>query len=312
VWVSFGLAFFAATAYHVLFMTDAIQISATQVNDLRARTGAGLMDCKRALVETKGDVDAAIDFLRKKGLASAAKRADRTMKDGLVAATISPDSRAGAIVMVGCETDFVAKTDDFINFTKGLSAQILSAKPEDVGALESAKFGATSTSVKDTLAALIAKLGENMAIRGYSFSSADNGHYVDQYIHLGGKIGVLLTLTYTKPETVSNSEFKTLAKDICMQIAAAAPAGINRSEIPADVIAKEKEIAAEAAKGNPAAALEKIIAGKLEKFYAQNCLLEQPFVKDPEQTIKTLVEGVSKKLSDTITVKFFKRLQVGS
>ena len=294
------------------FMNETTQISAQMVNDLRSTTGAGLMDCKRALVEAKGNVEAAIDILRKKGLASAAKRADKAAKDGLVTCVISPDGKSGVLLMVSCETDFVAKTDDFKNFVKALAEHILTNDPKDIDALNAQTFKPTGTNVKDSLAALIGKLGENMAIRSYQVSRNTGNALVEQYIHLGGKVGVMLTLNYTNAATGAKPEVKTMARDICMHIAASSPVAVNRSEVPADVVAKEKEIAAEQAKGKPPQAVEKIVNGKLEKFFAQSCLLEQPFVKNPDIAIKTLVENVGKAAGDTITVRTFKRFQVGA
>lgn len=288
-------------------MTDTVQISAQAVNDLRARTGVGLMDCKRALVEAGGNVDKAIDLLRAKGLASAAKKADRTANDGLVMTAMSPDQSAGAMVMLSCETDFVAKTDDFKNFLKSLTELALAKKTNSVEAMQNESIGGSS--VKDALSGLIAKLGENMQLKGVVHYQ---NSFVEQYIHIGGKVGVLLSLKTANAATAQNPAMKTLAKDICMHIAASSPAGVRREEIPADVVAKEKEIATEQAKGKPAAAVEKIVSGKLEKFYAQNCLLEQPFVKNPDTTIRALVDGTAKTLGDTITVEAFTRLQVGA
>ena len=287
-------------------MTDTAQVSAQAVNDLRARTGAGLMDCKRALVEAGGNAEKAIDILRAKGQASAAKKADRTANDGLVACVLNADQTQGAIVMVSCETDFVAKTDDFKNFMKQLAEHALAHKSASVEALQAEKMGGST--VKDTVSALIAKLGENMQVRAVTHTQAS---YVEQYIHIGGKVGVLLSIDTGNAATAKSPAMKTLGKDICMHIAASSPGGINRSEIPAEVIAKEKEIATEQAKGKPAAAVEKIVSGKLEKFYAQNCLLEQPFVKNPDVSIKALVETTAKQLNDTITLKAFTRLQIG-
>lgn len=265
------------------------------------------MDCKRALIKTQGDMEKAIDLLRTEGLASAAKKADRNAKDGLVTTLLNADQTQGAIVMVNCETDFVAKTDDFQNFGKAVAEHALKTRPANAEALLNEKMGAQT--VKDNLAALIAKLGENMQIR--AVATYENS-FVEQYIHIGGKVGVLLSLKTANPATAKNPAMKTLAKDICMHIAASSPAGIRREEIAADVVAKEKEIATEQAKGKPAAALEKIVSGKLEKFYAQNCLLEQPFVKNPDTTIRALVDGTAKTLNDTITVEAFTRLQVGA
>ena len=290
-------------------MSNTVQISATQVNDLRARTGAGLMDCKRALVETQGNVDAAIDFLRKKGLASAAKKADRTSNDGLVTALIAADQTSGTLVQVSCETDFVAKTDDFKAFNKSLAEHIASHSPANVDALLTQTLASSGHSVKDTLAGLIAKLGENMTIRGFATAKAS---LVEQYIHLGGKVGVILAIETGKPATAQLPAVKTLAKDICMHIAASSPVCVSRDQVPADLVAKEKEIAVSQAAGKPAQAIEKIVTGKLEKFYAQSALLEQPFVKNPDQSVKALVEATAKAAGDSITVKSFTRLQVGA
>lgn len=288
-------------------MTDTVQISAQAVNDLRARTGVGLMDCKRALVEAQGNVEKAIDLLRASGLASAAKKADRNAKDGLVMTALSADQTQGAMVMLSCETDFVAKTDDFKAFLKSLTEVALKNKVNGAEAMQNQQVNGQN--VKDAVSALIAKLGENMQVKGAVHYA---GSYVEQYIHIGGKVGVLLNLKTGNAATAQKAEFKALAKDICMHIAASSPAGVRREEIPADVVAKEKEIATEQAKGKPAAAMEKIVSGKLEKFYAQNCLLEQPFVKNPDTTIRALVDTTAKALGDTVTVEAFTRLQVGA
>lgn len=285
-------------------MSEATQISAQQVNDLRAITSAGLMDCKRALVEAQGNVEAAIDLLRKKGLATAAKRADRTANEGVIAAFVAADNHSGALTQVSCETDFVAKTDDFKNFAKSLAQHACQNNPADAAAMETQQFSNGGT-VKDLLTATIARLGENMALKR---TQTFQGGFVEAYIHLGGKVGVLVQLN-----TASNKpEIKTLAKDIAMHIAASSPSVISREQMPADAVAKEKEIAVGQAAGKPAQAVEKIVAGKLEKFYAQSCLLEQPFVKNPDQTISALVGAVSKTVGEEISVKSFVRFQVGA
>lgn len=288
------------------FMTDTVQISAQLVNELRTRTGAQMMECKRALVEAAGNMDKAIDILRTKGLANAAKKADRTANDGLVATALSPDQSQGAIVMMSCETDFVAKTDDFVKFMASLAQHALKHTPATPEAmLTQSMEGAT---VKDTITGVISKLGENMQLRAVA---TYKNSFVEQYIHIGGKVGVLLSIQTGNPMSAKNPALKTLAKDICMHIAASSPAGIHRDEVPADLVAKEKEIAAEQAKGKPAAAVDKIIQGKLEKFYAQNCLLEQPFVKNPDISVKALVEQTAKQMGDTVTISAFTRLQIG-
>jgi elongation factor Ts len=286
------------------FMTEATQISAQMVNDLRSVTGAGLMDCKRALVEAAGNIEAAIDILRKKGLASAAKKADRTANEGLVASAISADAKSGAIIRVSCETDFVAKTDDFKTLVKSLAEFALKNKPADVAAME-AQILPSGHSVKDTIASTVGKLGENMALKNVSNLSGD---YVETYIHMGGKVGVLLALSTTS----TSAEVKTLAKDVCMHIAASSPIVVTRDQVPAELVAKEKEIATEQAKGKPAMAVEKIVTGKVDKFYAQSCLLEQPFVKNPDASVAATIAAVAKTTGATISVKSFVRLQVGA
>lgn len=286
-------------------MSEVAQITAQMVNELRARTGAGLMDCKRALVETKGNTEAAIDFLRAKGMASAAKKADRESNDGLVVTSIADDKKSGAMVQITCETDFVAKTDDFKAFCTSISDQALTSKTTDMETLMGQTMASGNT-VEHTLKEQIAKLGENMTGRAATYLEAD---YVEQYIHIGGKVGVLLALNTTK---ASEAAITTLAKDICMHIAAINPAALTRDEIDPALVAKEKEIAATQAEGKPEAAQEKIITGKLEKFYAQSALLEQPFVKNPDVTIKGLVEQTAKELGDTVSIKGFARFQVGA
>jgi len=286
-------------------MSEVAQITAAMVNELRARTGAGLMDCKRALVETQGNAEAAIDFLRAKGLASAAKKADRESNDGLVVTAISEDKKQGAIVQISCETDFVAKTDDFKAFCQGIADHALANKPANMEELLSQTM-ANGNTVEHTLKEQIAKLGENMTGRAAATLEAD---YINQYIHIGGKVGVLLAMNTQK---ANEEAVATLAKDVCMHIAATSPAALNREEVDADLVAKEKEIAKQQAEGKPEAAQEKIITGKLEKFYAQSVLLEQPFVKNPDVTVKALVEQVSKEIGDEISIKAFYRFQVGA
>jgi elongation factor Ts len=285
-------------------MTEATQISAQMVNDLRASTGAGLMDCKRALVEANGNIDAAVDILRKKGLASAAKKADRAANEGLVASAISADGKSGAIVQVACETDFVAKTDGFKEMVASMASHALANSPADVATMEGQTMTSGAT-VKDTIAATVGKLGENMALKKVQTLSGD---VVASYIHMGGKVGVLVALNSTS----AADEVKTLARDICMHIAASSPVVVSRDQMPAELVAKEKEIATEQAAGKPAQAIEKIVSGKVNKFYEQNCLLEQPFVKNPDQSITATVEGVAKSTGATISVKSFARFQVGA
>jgi elongation factor Ts len=272
------------------------EITAAMVAKLREMTGAGLMDCKKALTETGGDIDAAVDVLRKKGVATAGKKGGREAKEGVIAQYIKPGAKTGLLVEVNCETDFVAKNESFKAFTDGIAKTLV----ENPGAdLEAMRVEAVS------------RMGENIKIsRHQRLDVAGNGA-VAAYIHTGGKVGVLVEVGAGKEATVNTEEFKQLVRDITLQIAAANPTCVNREEVPADVIAKEKEIATEQVKNKPPQAIAKIVEGKLDKFYQTICLVEQGFVKNGEVTVKEHVAQTGKKLGDEITVRRFVRFQVG-
>lgn len=274
------------------------EITPALVGKLREMTNAGLMACKNALVESNGDLDGAVDILRKKGAASAAKKADREAKEGLIAQAVLPGAKVGVLVEVNCETDFVARNDGF-----------------KAAADEIAKKVATTPGVdlETDRVALVAKIGENIQIRRQARLEVRGSGLVAAYIHAGAKIGVLVEVGAGKDATVATEEFKQLVRDITLQIAAATPTAVSREEVPAAVIQKEREIAAQsdALKGKPAAALENILKGKLEKYYQTVCLLEQGFVKNPDLTVKAHVATVSKALGDEISVRRFLRFQVG-
>lgn len=276
-------------------------ISAAMVKELREKTGAGMMDCQRALAEANGDIEEAVKVLRKKGLAAAAKKAGRAAKDGLVAFAMTPDGREAAMVEVNCETDFVARTEEFQGFVKSLADQVLAERLTDLAAVlqRPASFDPEHT-VEQAVAAKIAKIGENILLSRIAYLGAGDGMQIGSYLHMGGKIGVLVELgAGADEETV---------KDVAMHIAAAEPRFVRSAEVPAEVISEEREIArAQAsAAGKPAQVLDKIADGKVAKFYELVCLLDQPFVKDPAQTV-----GAMLKAKGDVPVVRFLRFKLG-
>ena len=271
-------------------------ISKDDVLNLREKTGAGLIDCKRALVESNGDIDEAISILRKKGVASAAKKAGRDAGEGIVAQCLSEDRSKGVMVEVNCETDFVAKNDDFVSFASDVARQLLANPEADLEAQRTEQ---------------VAKIGENIRISRSSTLAPNATGLVESYVHTGGKVAVLLALGSSTTEAANSENVKLLAKDLCMHIAATSPVCVSRDEVPADLVAKEKEIALAQAEGKPPQAIEKIVQGKLDKYFANSCFLEQSFVKDPDHSIKGLLEKTGKEIGAELSVEKFVRFQVG-
>ena len=269
-------------------------ISAAQVKELRERTGLGMMECKAALEESKGDMDAAIDALRKKAGAKVEKKAARTAADGAIGLYLSDDRKTAAMVEVNSETDFVAKDDAFTGFAREVAALAATAKPADVAALNAAKLPGKGT-VEQARAELVSKFGENMTVR--RFARYEGKGHIGTYLH-GRKIGVMVEL---------EGGDETLARDIAMHIAASRPAYVSKDEVPADVIAKEKEVfSAQAAQsGKPAEIIEKMIGGRIQKYLNEISLLGQPFVKDPDTTVEKLLKNAKAK------VLRFARYEVG-
>jgi elongation factor Ts len=255
-------------------------ISAADVMKLRNSTGAGMMDCKSALEEAAGDFDKAADLLRKKGIVKAAKRADKVAADGKIVAVVNADQKAGALAEVNSETDFVAKSDEFIKFSKDVVDAIESAKPADLKALDSVKLPSGKT-VSETVSELTLKIGEKIGVRRFVRYEAKGG-IVAMYLH-GTKIGVLVELT---------GNDRALALDIAMHIAAANPRYLNRDQVDPAVVAAEKSVYEEQLKNQkkPANIIENIVKGKLDKFYSEICLTEQAYIKDEEKTIKQMTE----------------------
>ena len=273
------------------------QINAAEVGKLRKMTGAGLMDCKKALSEAEGNLDAAVDVLRKKGIASAAKKASRDANEGVVAQYISPGADTGVLVEINCETDFVAKNEDFLRFCEEVAKKIAEVPDLDLEEFRTSR---------------VAKMGENIVIARHEVLKIKGSGMVAAYIHTGGKVGVLVEVGAGKSSTVESDEFKQLVRDITLQIAAAYPVAVSRDQLDPAVVAKEKEIAAEQFKDKPAQAIEKIVNGKLEKFYQNTCLLDQGFVKrNGDISMKDHMSEVAKPLEDEISVCRFVRFQVG-
>jgi elongation factor Ts len=275
------------------------EITAAAVAKLREMTGAGMMDCKKALTEAKGDMSQAVDILRKKGAATAVLKGGREAREGLIAQHIAPDGRLGVLVEVNCQTDFVARNEMFKSFAEEV-ARRLAADPK-------AAFEAERVD-------LVAKIGENVQVPRHVRMEVAGSGMLAAYIHTGAKVGVLVEVGAGKESTVGQDQFKQLVKDITLQIAAGNPSAISRDKVPAAVIAKEREIAAQSdrLKGKPPQAIAKIIDGMLEKFYQTCCLVDQGFVKrNSEISVKEHIASIASQLGDEITIRRFARFQVG-
>jgi elongation factor Ts len=285
-----------------------MSVSATMVKELREKTNAGMLDCKKALEETKGDFEAAVEWLRKKGLASAAKKADRLASEGLVAAYVHPDAKTAVLLEVNSETDFVAKNDLFKAFVAELTKSIATSNPvpADVDALAKTKLSG-GKEVSEVLKESIAKIGENLVIR--RFARVDSSGFVHTYVHGDGKIAVAVELTSSKP----HDAIKTFANDICLHVAAMNPISISIDEVPSEIVAKEKEIlrAKNLEQGKKADMVDKIVEGQIRKFLAESCLLEQAFVKNPDQKVKEYLAQTIKASGENFTIKRFVRFELG-
>ena len=273
------------------------EINAALVAKLRGMTGAGMMECKKALGEAKGDLSAAVDVLRKAGTVTAGKISAREAREGVIAQYIAPGGRVGVLVEVNCQTDFVARNDIFRAFTDEVAKRI-AADPK--------------VNLEAEREAAVAKIRENIKIPRHARMEVAGSGMVAAYIHTGAKVGVLVEVGAGKEATVANDDFKQLVKDITLQIAAGHPYSVSREQVPADILAKEKEIAAEQFKNKPPQAIAKIVEGKLEKFYQTYCLVDQGFVKkNSEISMKEHVASIAKQLGDEITIRRFVRFQIG-
>mgnify|MGYP001243772174 CR=1 FL=1 len=273
------------------------EISAAQIAKLRQQTGAGFMDCKKALAENDGNVETALDWLRKKGTATAEKKSTRATTEGVIARSLAADGKSGTLVEINCETDFVAKNDKFLEFCDEVA---------DAYAADS------SADLEEKRTAAVAEIGENIKFARQQSLTIEGNGAVAAYIHQGAKVGVLVAVETGKAETAGAEAFKQLLSDITLQIAAASPTAVDRDSIDPTIVEKEKEIAAEQFKDKPAQAIEKIVTGKIEKYFAEVCLVDQDFVKaSGDEAVKDHIAEVAKELDDSVTVKTFLRFQVG-
>jgi elongation factor Ts len=286
------------------------EITAQMVKGLREMTGAGMMECKKALTEAEGEIEKAVDVLRTRGLAAAAKKAGRATNEGLIVALLSEDARIGVLVEVNCETDFVSRNDVFAGFANKIAAAVLDNAPADLDALKATPLAGET--VEALLTEAIHTIGENIQISRFARVEASGGALAS-YIHGGGRLGVLVEFAFARPETAQSEDFSSLAKDIAMQIAAANPAAVSRENFSPEAIEREKAIytAQAAESGKPEAIQEKMATGRLEKFYKENALLEQAFIKDPERTVGSYVDTAAKQLADSISVVSFQRFELG-
>ncbi|MBL4934905.1 elongation factor Ts [Clostridium sp. YIM B02515] len=284
-------------------------ITAQMVKELRERTGAGMMECKKALNESNGDLEKAVEILRERGLAAAAKKAGRVASEGLVETYISDDKKSGSIVEINCETDFVSANEEFASLSKNIAKQVASTNAKTIDELIEEKYIADNNiSIKDAVTALIAKLGENMAVRRFNRFSIDKG-VVHSYIHGGGRIGVLVEVACEK----ESDEVATVAKDVAMQVAAANPLFLSRDQVDNDTLAKEREIYKVQAmnEGKPEHIAEKMVEGRIQKYYKENCLLEQVWIRNSDLTITKYLQEKSKEIGAPITVTRFVRFEKG-
>ena len=275
------------------------QITAALVKELREITGAGMMDCKKALVECEGDKDKAIDYLREKGIAKAAKKAGRIASEGVVAA--ASDGKTACIVEINSETDFVAKNENFLALVKKIAEHIVACKPADMDALNASQMDGKT--VAEVMTEAVASIGEKLSLRRFEVYTTEDGQLAT-YIHMGGKIGVIVELS---------GGDATLGKDVAMQIAALNTPYLNESEVPAEIIEHEKEVMRQQVinEGKPEQIADKIVMGKIGKFYKENCLLDQEFVKDNKINIKQYTQNTAKALGGSIEIKKFVRFEKG-
>lgn len=281
-------------------------ISPQDVKSLRDRTGAGMADCKKALEEANGDMQGAIEILRKKGAATAAKRADKVANEGVVATAVSADQKKAAMVEVNCETDFVARNEEFSTFARNLATYILENEPADTATLLQGELGGKT--VQNWLDELLGKFAERIEIKRFDILKSDAG-FVAHYVHHGDKLGVLIELTNAAdPEKTSS-----IARDIAMQVAAMNPSFVHRGEVPQEVLEKEKEIYREQTinEGKKPEFAEKIIAGRIEKFFGDACLIEQSFVKDSSKLVRDILADFSKESGAEVNVSRFIRYNLG-
>lgn len=278
--------------------------TAKDVQTLREKTGCGMMDCKKALADADGNIEKAVELLREKGLAAVAKKAGRIAAEGLVVATV--ENKVGVVLEVNAETDFVSKNEDFVNFVGACAQTIIAENPADVEALSGCKLAGSSATVAEALTEKVQTIGENIKIRRFTRYEGD----VITYIHGGGRIGVMVKFD---TDLGSKDGFEAYAKDIAMQIAAAIPQYLSKEQVPSATIEKEKEILTQQAinEGKPANIAEKMVAGRINKYYKEVCLLEQPFIKDGDISVAQYTENTAKAMGGSIKIADFVRYEKG-
>jgi len=287
--------------------TKHMSISAAMVKELREKTSAGMMDCKNALVEAGGEMGLAEEILRKKGIAKAGKKADRIANEGIISSALTDDGRIGALLEVSCETDFVAKNESFRNFVEKLTGHLLltEVESEDVAGLLATEC--EGVLVDEMTKTKIAELGENIVVRRFSRYRAGEKGRLASYIHMQGRVGVMVEFSADSVEALQKEGVLETMKDVALHITASNPSCLSRDEVPADVVAKEREIYADQIKDKPANIVEKIVDGKIAKFFSQVCLLEQGFIKDGDVTIAELL----KKAGDGLEIVRYRRYATG-
>ena len=290
-------------------------ITAQQVKELRDLTGCGIMDCKKALIECDSDIEKAKDWLREKGMAKAEKKASRVAAEGVVASVISDDMKTGAIVEINIETDFAAATDKFKSFVDDVKTQIMTVKPSDIDALKaSAMYNDSSKTVELATKEAIADIGENTSVRRFALYEVNGNGAITSYIHMGGKVGVLVEFSVGDDAVISSDAFQTFAKNIGMQIAASNPTWVAESEVPQEALDRETEIIKNKAleEGKPEQIIEtRIVPGQIKNFYKLNVLLNQEYVKDEDKTIAQYIDATAKELGTEISVARFTRYGLG-
>jgi len=286
-------------------------ITAAIVKELRDKTNAGMMDCKKVLTETNGDIEASIKLLRERGIAKAGAKADRAANEGIITARVNAASTSAILMELNCETDFVSKNESFQAFVADIADILAAESAADHTAALAVKKG--ELTIEDTVKTKVVEIGENLQFRKYARYDAAPGGVVTTYIHPPGKVGVLLEVATTKPETGASESFRELIKDLTLHIAACAPKGLSRDDIPQAIVDNELDIfrARLAESGKPANIIENILKGQIGKFFAESCFLEQAFVKDDKVTINQLLEQKGKELGDTLSVTRFVRFGLG-
>ncbi|NLX26587.1 MAG: translation elongation factor Ts [Lentisphaerae bacterium] len=275
-------------------------ITTSMIKELRDATSMGINDCKKALEQTDGDFDAAVKILREKGAAIATKRASKEANEGVVAANVSADAQHGALIEVNCETDFVTRNEAFQAFAEELRLESLNYET-----------GKMAEGVNEKVEAQMASIGEKIMFRRNVKWDVDGIGAITSYIHLGGKVGVLVEVSCEKAESIKNPVFQELSKDLTLHVAAAAPQYLTRDQVPATLVEEEKDIARKQLEGKPENIIDNILVGKINKFYSQICFVDQGFVKDDKVSITSLLEEKGKELGDKLTVKRYVRYQLG-